>query len=113
MSLWQYFLNPKLVKEPVPPQLELISREILVPLLAVFHLCTEKVHISFYIPFPPRYFHIKHVTLEYMEVLIHRCETGFRYPTYIRSTDRNYPSHDMQVHLFCGEDKFTTQMFDP
>ncbi|XP_015062518.2 importin beta-like SAD2 homolog [Solanum pennellii] len=40
---FQYFLNPKLVKEPVPPQLELISREILVPLLAVFHLCTEKV----------------------------------------------------------------------
>ncbi|XP_049408930.1 uncharacterized protein LOC125872255 [Solanum stenotomum] len=40
---FQYFLNPKLVKEPVPPQLELITREILVPLLAVFHLCTEKV----------------------------------------------------------------------
>ncbi|CAN4112732.1 unnamed protein product [Withania somnifera] len=40
---FQYFLNPKLIKEPVPPQLELITREILVPLLAVFHLCTEKV----------------------------------------------------------------------
>ncbi|KAM3338224.1 importin beta-like SAD2 [Capsicum galapagoense] len=48
---FQYFLNPKLVKEPVPPQLELITREILVPLLAVFHLSTDKVssdaqHIS-------------------------------------------------------------------
>ncbi|XP_009804028.1 importin beta-like SAD2 homolog isoform X3 [Nicotiana sylvestris] len=40
---FQYFLNPKLAKEPVPPQLELITREILVPLLAVFHLCIEEV----------------------------------------------------------------------
>ncbi|KAK2358448.1 ARM repeat superfamily protein [Trifolium repens] len=34
---FQYFLNPKVAKEPVPPQLELIAKEILVPLLAVFH----------------------------------------------------------------------------
>ncbi|XP_060197509.1 uncharacterized protein LOC132626607 isoform X2 [Lycium barbarum] len=40
---FQYFLNPKLAKEPVPPQLELITRDIIVPLLAVFHLCIEKV----------------------------------------------------------------------
>ncbi|KAK2647116.1 hypothetical protein Ddye_022311 [Dipteronia dyeriana] len=33
---FQYFLNPKVAKEPVPPQLELISKEILVPMLAVF-----------------------------------------------------------------------------
>lgn len=34
---FQYFLNPKVPKEPVPPQLELVSKEILVPLLGVFH----------------------------------------------------------------------------
>ncbi|XP_004508096.1 uncharacterized protein [Cicer arietinum] len=34
---FQYFLNPKVAKEPVPPQLELIANEILVPLLIVFH----------------------------------------------------------------------------
>ncbi|XP_047169798.1 importin beta-like SAD2 isoform X1 [Vigna umbellata] len=39
---FQYFLNPKVAKEPVPPQLELISKEILVPLLAVFHQFVEK-----------------------------------------------------------------------
>ncbi|KAL8151290.1 hypothetical protein V2J09_021098 [Rumex salicifolius] len=39
---FQYFLNPKVVKEPVPLQLELIANEILVPLLAVFHNFTSK-----------------------------------------------------------------------
>ncbi|XP_020226880.1 importin beta-like SAD2 [Cajanus cajan] len=39
---FQYFLNPKVAKEPVPPQLELISKEILVPLLTVFHQFVEK-----------------------------------------------------------------------
>jgi hypothetical protein len=39
----QYFLNPKVAKEPVPPQLELIAKEILVPLLAVFHQFVGKV----------------------------------------------------------------------
>ncbi|XP_010270925.1 PREDICTED: importin beta-like SAD2 homolog isoform X1 [Nelumbo nucifera] len=40
---FQYFLNPKLAREPVPPQLELIAKEILVPLLSVFHNFIEKV----------------------------------------------------------------------
>ncbi|KAK3007116.1 hypothetical protein RJ639_016185 [Escallonia herrerae] len=39
---FQYFLNPKIAKEPVPPQLQLIVQEILVPLLTVFHHCVEK-----------------------------------------------------------------------
>lgn len=39
---FQYFLNPKVSKEPVPPQLELIAQEILVPLLAIFHHSVEK-----------------------------------------------------------------------
>ncbi|XP_071937700.1 uncharacterized protein [Coffea arabica] len=39
---FQYFLNPKLPKEPVPPQLELIAQEILVPILALFHQLVEK-----------------------------------------------------------------------
>ncbi|XP_015900167.3 importin beta-like SAD2 homolog isoform X2 [Ziziphus jujuba] len=39
---FQYFLNPKVAKEPVPVQLELIAKEILVPLLAVFHQFVEK-----------------------------------------------------------------------
>ncbi|XP_056168481.1 importin beta-like SAD2 homolog isoform X2 [Syzygium oleosum] len=40
---FQYFLNPKVVAEPVPPQLELIAEEILVPLLVVFHSLVGKV----------------------------------------------------------------------
>ncbi|XAR56947.1 hypothetical protein NMG60_11024924 [Bertholletia excelsa] len=40
---FQYFLNPKVAKEPVPLQLELIAKEILVPLLNVFHQCVAKV----------------------------------------------------------------------
>lgn len=40
---WQYFLNPKVAKEPIPPQLELIAKDILVPLLIVFHQFVEKV----------------------------------------------------------------------
>ncbi|KAG9144523.1 hypothetical protein Leryth_010748 [Lithospermum erythrorhizon] len=43
---FQYFMNPKLAKEPVPSQLELISQEILVPLLAFFHQCVDKVSTS-------------------------------------------------------------------
>ncbi|KAI8561936.1 hypothetical protein RHMOL_Rhmol04G0380500 [Rhododendron molle] len=39
---FQYFLNPKVAKEPVPPQLELIAQEILVPLLDLFHQRVEK-----------------------------------------------------------------------
>lgn len=39
---FQYFLNPKVAREPVPPQLELIAEKILVPLLVVFHHCLEK-----------------------------------------------------------------------
>ncbi|CAH9120422.1 unnamed protein product [Cuscuta epithymum] len=40
---FQYFLSPTIVREPVPPQLELIAKEILVPLFAVFHHFVEKV----------------------------------------------------------------------
>ncbi|KAK7388057.1 hypothetical protein VNO78_22860 [Psophocarpus tetragonolobus] len=43
---FQYFLNPKVAKEPVPPQLELISKEILVPLLVVFHQFVQKALAS-------------------------------------------------------------------
>ncbi|KAE8724211.1 methyltransferase-like protein 21D-like [Hibiscus syriacus] len=39
---FQYFLNPKVAKEPVPPQLELIAKEILAPLLTVLHHFVEK-----------------------------------------------------------------------
>ncbi|XP_058076603.1 uncharacterized protein LOC131225158 isoform X2 [Magnolia sinica] len=39
---FQYFLNPKLAKEPVPLQLELIAKEILVPLQATFHCFLDK-----------------------------------------------------------------------
>ncbi|XP_031396138.1 importin beta-like SAD2 homolog isoform X3 [Punica granatum] len=40
---FQYFLNPKVAVEPVPPQLELIADEIIVPLLSVFHNILDKV----------------------------------------------------------------------
>ncbi|XP_057524952.1 importin beta-like SAD2 homolog isoform X3 [Amaranthus tricolor] len=39
---FQYFLNPKVAKESVPPQLEQISKDILVPLLVVFHGFAKK-----------------------------------------------------------------------
>ncbi|XP_052204789.1 uncharacterized protein LOC127809769 isoform X3 [Diospyros lotus] len=34
---FQYFLNPKVAKEPIPTQLELIAQEIIAPLLDIFH----------------------------------------------------------------------------
>ncbi|VAH92253.1 unnamed protein product [Triticum turgidum subsp. durum] len=40
---FQYFLNPKVVKEPVPEQLEQIAAEILVPLQVTFHHFADKV----------------------------------------------------------------------
>lgn len=40
---FQYFLDPKIAKEPVPPQLQLIAHETLVPSLDVFHQCVEKI----------------------------------------------------------------------
>lgn len=43
---FQYFLNPKVVKEPVPEQLEQIAAEILVPLQVTFHHFTDKVLLS-------------------------------------------------------------------
>ncbi|KAJ9536856.1 hypothetical protein OSB04_029589 [Centaurea solstitialis] len=43
---FQYFLNPKVAKEPVPPQLELIAQEILVPLISVFHQRVEDLCIQ-------------------------------------------------------------------
>lgn len=39
----QYFLQPKLAKEPVPQQLESITKEILVPLVSVLHRLIDKV----------------------------------------------------------------------
>lgn len=49
ISFLQYFLNSKVAKEPVPPQLEQIAKEVLVPLLAVFHHLVEKV-VVFILP---------------------------------------------------------------
>ncbi|KAL5554718.1 hypothetical protein UlMin_042119, partial [Ulmus minor] len=37
-----YFLDPKVAQEPVPLQLKLIAKKILVPLLAIFHQYVEK-----------------------------------------------------------------------
>ena len=39
----QYFMNPKVVKEPVPEQLEHIAAEILVPLQVTFNHFVDKV----------------------------------------------------------------------
>ncbi|XP_068662047.1 importin beta-like SAD2 homolog isoform X2 [Aristolochia californica] len=39
---FQYFLNPKVAKEPVPPLLDLIAQDILVPLLAAFSHLVDK-----------------------------------------------------------------------
>ncbi|KAF7053474.1 hypothetical protein CFC21_061396, partial [Triticum aestivum] len=43
---FQYFLNPKVVKEPVPEQLEQIAAEILAPLQVTFHHFADKVLLS-------------------------------------------------------------------
>ncbi|XP_071706756.1 importin beta SMX1 [Rutidosis leptorrhynchoides] len=43
---FQYFLNPRLAKEPVPSQLELIAQEIIVPLISVFHQFVEDLCIQ-------------------------------------------------------------------
>ncbi|KAL4590741.1 hypothetical protein LXL04_003683 [Taraxacum kok-saghyz] len=43
---FQYFLNPKLAKEPVPPQLELISQEILTHLISLFHQYVEDLCVQ-------------------------------------------------------------------
>ncbi|KAI3821597.1 hypothetical protein L1987_09166 [Smallanthus sonchifolius] len=43
---FQYFLNPKLAKEPVPPQLGLIAQEILVPMISLFHQFVEDLCIQ-------------------------------------------------------------------
>ncbi|CAM0874180.1 unnamed protein product [Alopecurus aequalis] len=40
---FQYFLNPKVVNEPVPEQLEQIAAEILVPLQVTFHHFADQV----------------------------------------------------------------------
>ncbi|KAJ0980544.1 hypothetical protein J5N97_008799 [Dioscorea zingiberensis] len=39
---FQYFLNPKVLKEPVPAQLESIAEILLSPLLVTFHHCVDK-----------------------------------------------------------------------
>ncbi|KAI4303071.1 hypothetical protein MLD38_038747 [Melastoma candidum] len=43
---FQYYLNPKVAVESVPAQLELLSEQILAPLLPVFHSLTGKVSLS-------------------------------------------------------------------
>lgn len=43
---FQYFLNPKIAKEPVPLQLELISQEILVHLISLFHQYVEDLCVQ-------------------------------------------------------------------
>ncbi|KAM0046778.1 putative armadillo-like helical protein [Helianthus debilis subsp. tardiflorus] len=43
---FQYFLNPKLAKEPVPPQLELITQEILVPVVSLLHQFVQHLCIQ-------------------------------------------------------------------
>eukprot|EP00249_Psilotum_nudum_P027721 c3574_g1_i1 orf=2-1303(-) len=39
---FQYFMNPKIAREPVPEQLELVSTELLVPLYGFFHHLVEQ-----------------------------------------------------------------------
>ncbi|XP_062182615.1 uncharacterized protein LOC133886794 [Phragmites australis] len=60
---FQYFLNPKVAKEPVPQQLEQIADEILVPLQVTFHHFADKVLLS-----PDG------IKLEYEQVLLITCK---------------------------------------
>lgn len=39
----QYFLDAKLAREPVPPQLEQLAVHILVPLISILHSFVDKV----------------------------------------------------------------------
>ncbi|CAH1454615.1 unnamed protein product [Lactuca virosa] len=43
---FQYFLNPKIAKEAVPPQLEIIAQEILIHLISLFHLYVEDLCVQ-------------------------------------------------------------------
>uniref|UniRef100_A0A0D9XVL2 Importin N-terminal domain-containing protein n=1 Tax=Leersia perrieri TaxID=77586 RepID=A0A0D9XVL2_9ORYZ len=60
---FQYFLNPKVAKEPVPVQLEQIASEILVPLQVTFHHITDKVLLS-----------RDGINLEYEQLLLITCK---------------------------------------
>ncbi|KAL6654520.1 hypothetical protein ACP70R_007985 [Stipagrostis hirtigluma subsp. patula] len=60
---FQYFLNPKVAKEPVPQQLEQIAAEILVPLQVIFHHVVHKVLVA-----PDE------ITLEYEQLLLITCK---------------------------------------
>ncbi len=39
----QYFVDPTVAREPAPEQLELISKELLTPLQAIFHHLVQEV----------------------------------------------------------------------
>eukprot|EP01018_Ginkgo_biloba_P009463 Gb_12572 [translate_table: standard] len=43
---FQYFMNPTMAREPVPEQLELITKEILVPSYGIFHPFVEQVVVK-------------------------------------------------------------------
>ncbi|RLM69385.1 uncharacterized protein C2845_PM17G14880 [Panicum miliaceum] len=60
---FQYFLNPKDAKEPVPQQLEQIAAEILVPLQLTFHHFADKVLLS-----------SDAIKLEYEQLLLITCK---------------------------------------
>jgi hypothetical protein len=43
---FQYFVDPTVAREPAPEQLELISKELLAPLQAIFHHLVQEVASS-------------------------------------------------------------------
>ncbi|MCO5600948.1 hypothetical protein L7F22_055065 [Adiantum nelumboides] len=43
---FRYFMNPKVAREPVPEQLELISKDLLAPLHQYFHSLVEEVKLT-------------------------------------------------------------------
>lgn len=59
---FQYFLNPKVAREPVPEQLELIAKEVLVPSYGIFHHFVEQA-VAF-----------KGIAVENVHVLLTLCK---------------------------------------
>jgi hypothetical protein len=76
----QYFLNPTVAKEPVPPQLELIAKEFLVPLLALFHQLVEKVVVFTLLCALLSQCPLDTLLLVSLVSDSLMCETGFSYP---------------------------------
>lgn len=92
----QYFFNPKVAKEPVPPQLELIVTEILTPLITIFHRFVDKVSHS--VSFIENFLSV-HLPLKVLILSRWYYEIGLFNSSRNGSRSRRSPSYHMQMHF--------------